>query len=381
MCSRFAVLWLAGLLTLGAQELPLDFENSVKINLPPDAPVRLLSANLGGSHATARGSAMVLDLQQMVLSLQNSSTRHIRGVTLLVLAQEVTPGGRGSVALSSLDVPPGSAFPVRIDLRLLRPAQLNIGPLVQVSLDGVLFQDFSFYGPNRLDSRRAMTAWEMEAQRDRRYFRAVLNTKGREALQASILQSIVRQSERPRLDVQVVRSRSVSSAALGPEHTARFAFLEFPDSPVKPVDGWAQIAGSEARAPRIQVRNLSGRSVRYVEIGWLVKDARGKEFMAASVPGGNPDLYLPPGQTGRLLQDTALRFSRNGGEPVSISGMTGFVSQVEFADGKIWIPNREALENAELLRVLAPSPEEQRLTDLYRKRGLNGLIQELQKFE
>jgi hypothetical protein len=226
-----------------------------------------------------------------------------------------------------------------------------------------------------------MTAWEMEAQRDRRYFRAVLNTKGREALQASILQSIVRQSERPRLDVQVVRSRSVSSAALGPEHTARFAFLEFPDSPVKPVDGWAQIAGSEARAPRIQVRNLSGRSVRYVEIGWLVKDARGKEFMAASVPGGNPDLYLPPGQTGRLLQDTALRFSRNGGEPVSISGMTGFVSQVEFADGKIWIPNREALENAELLRVLAPSPEEQRLTDLYRKRGLNGLIQELQKFE
>ncbi|HWB97971.1 MAG TPA: hypothetical protein VG672_14755, partial [Bryobacteraceae bacterium] len=134
MCSRFAVLWLAGLLTLGAQELPLDFENSVKINLPPDAPVRLLSANLGGSHATARGSAMVLDLQQMVLSLQNSSTRHIRGVTLLVLAQEVTPGGRGSVALSSLDVAPGAAFPVRIDLRLLRPAQLSTGPLVQVSL-------------------------------------------------------------------------------------------------------------------------------------------------------------------------------------------------------------------------------------------------------
>ncbi len=381
MVSRFALLSCLGLLTLRAQELPLDLHDSVKINLPPDSPVTLLSANLGESHATARGSAMVLDLQQMVLSLRNASSNRIRGITLLVLAQEVTPGGRGSVALPSLDVPPGGAFPVRIDLRLLRPAQITSGPLVQVSLDGVLFQDFSFFGPNRLDSRRSLTAWEMEAQRDRRYFRSILAAQGREALRSAVLESLARQSERPRLDVQVVRGRSVTSAALGAEHTARFAFLEFPDSPVKPVEGWAQIAGSEARAPRIQVRNLSGRSVRYVEIGWLVKDREGREFMAASVPAGNPDLYLPPGQTGRVLQDTALKFSRNGGSPVNISGMTGFVSQVEFADGQIWIPDRESLANARLLGVLAPSPEEQRLTDLYRKRGIDSLVQELQKFD
>jgi hypothetical protein len=381
MVSKFAILSLAGLLTLSAQELPLDLRESVKINLPPDSPVALLSADLGESHATARGSAMLVDLQQMVLSLRNTSSNHIRGITLLVLAQEVTPGGKGSVTLASLDVAPGAAFPVRIDLRLLRPAQIAAGPLVQVSLDGVLFQDLSFYGPNRLDSRRAMTAWEMEAQRDRRYFRSVLAAQGREGLRSAILQSLARQSERPRLDVQVIRGRTVSSAALGPEHTARFAFLEFPDAPVQPVDGWAQIAGSEARAPRIQVRNLSGRPVRYVEIGWLVQDQQGREFMAASVPAGNPDLYLPPGQTGRVLQDAALQFSRNSGEPLNISGMTGFVSQVEFADGKVWIPNRESLANARLLGVLAPSPEEQRLTDLYRKKGLGTLAQELQRLQ
>ncbi|HZT29660.1 MAG TPA: hypothetical protein VFA33_07255 [Bryobacteraceae bacterium] len=380
MGSKFAILSVAGLLTLGAQELPLDLQNSVKIDLPSNSPVTLLSANLGGSHATPRGSAMVVDLQQMVLSLRNAGDKHIRGVTLLVTAQEVTPGGRGSVTLASLDVPPGGAFPVHIDLRLLRPAQLTAGPLVQVSLDGVLFGDLSFYGPNRLDSRRAMTAWELEAQRDRRYFKTILSQRGPEGLRSSALESLVRQAERPRLDVQVVRGRSVSAAGVAPEHVAKFAFLEFPDSPVKPVEGWAQLAGSEARSPRIQVENRSGRSVRYVEIGWLVKDSQGREFMAASVPAGDPDLYLPPGRSGRVLQDAALKFSR-GGQPVNIAGMTAFVSQVEFADGQVWIPNRESLAGARLLGVLAPSPEEQRLTDLYRKKGLDALIRELQKFE
>ena len=60
--------------------------------------------------------------------------------------------------------------------------------------------------------------------------------------------------------------------------------------------------------------------------------------------------------------------------------MTGFVSQVEYADGEIWVPNRASLENTQLLRVLAPSPEEQRLTDLYRKKGLQALIEELKKY-
>jgi hypothetical protein len=81
-----------------------------------------------------------------------------------------------------------------------------------------------------------------------------------------------------------------------------------------------------------------------------------------------------------VLQDTSLKFSRAAGDPVPIAGMTGFVSQVEYADGKVWVPNRESLVNARLLGVLAPSPEEQRLTDLYRKKGLNALVEELKKF-
>ncbi len=64
---------------------------------------------------------------------------------------------------------------------------------------------------------------------------------------------------------------------------------------------------------------------------------------------------------------------------MTIQGTTGFVSQVEYADGKIWVPDRTSLESAQLLTVLAPSLEEQRLTDLYRKKGVHALIEDLKR--
>jgi hypothetical protein len=376
--------WLAALGWLGAaalfgQEAALDPQSSVKINLAADSPLALLSANLGESRATARGAALVLDLH-MGLTLRNTSNKHVRGVTLRVVAQEVTVGGKASVAVPSLDVRAGDAFPVRIDLQLMRPTQAANGPLVQVDLDGVLFDDLSFYGPNRLNSQRSLTAWELEAQRDRQYFKSILAAGGPAALQSEVLQSLARQAERPRLDVRLSRGRAVTSAAISPsEHTAQFAFLKFPDSPIEPIEGWAQIVGNEAHAPRIEVKNRSAKPVRYVEIGWIVQDQKGRQYMAASLPASDPGLYLPPGQTGRVLQDTALRFSQNG-EPIKVQSMAGFVSQVEFADGKVWVPNRQNLQNATLLRVLAPSAEEQRLSDIYRKKGINALVDELKKF-
>jgi hypothetical protein len=74
-----------------------------------------------------------------------------------------------------------------------------------------------------------------------------------------------------------------------------------------------------------------------------------------------------------------LNFTSNG-QPVRVQKMTGFVNQVEFADGKVWVPNRQNLGNPLLVKALAPSAEEQRLTDIYHRKGLNGLIEELKKF-
>jgi hypothetical protein len=378
MWNKLAVVIFAGVALLPAQDVPLDPHSSIQINLPPDSPVTLLST-IGDSRATPRGGAMVVDLH-LSLSLRNSGSRIIHGVTLLVTTQEMTPGGKASVAVPSLNVVPGQTFPIRIDLRLLRPLQAGSGPLVKVSLDGVLFDGFDFYGPNRLNSRRSMTVWEMEAERDRRHFQSILNARGPEGLRHEMLDSLARQAERPRIDVRVSRGGPAVTSAAANERMEHFAFLKIPDSPVEAMDGSAEVAGNEARAAQIRVVNRSHEPVRYVEIGWIVKDAAGKEFLAGSVPASEGDRLLSPGQTSRVLQDTALRFSRNAGEPVSIASMTGFVSQVEFVDGHVWVPNRAALQNSGLLRVVAPSPEEQRLVDLYRTKGLDAVVQELRKF-
>jgi hypothetical protein len=360
-----------------AQEHRLD-ANSIQFDLHSDAPIRLESVDSSESRITSRAGAQVIDLH-LSARLRNTGRDYIRGVTLLLLAQESTAGGKMSVATPCMNVAPGEIFPMRIDGRLMRPLQAGNGPLVRVNVDGVLFRNYEFYGPDKLNSRRQMVAWELEADRDRHYFKHALQTRGVAGLQQEMLDSLDRQANRPHLDVQLARGRSTTTSADSPDHQERFAFLEMPDSPVKPQEGWAEIAGNEARAPRIQVQNTSAKFVRYLEIAWLVRDSQGREFLAGSVPASEGELYLPPGRTAHLLQDISLRFSR-GGQPVDIRKMTGFVSEVEYSDGSLWIPKRENLQHENLLRILPPSPEEQRLSDLYRKDGVDALVRELNKF-
>ncbi|HTX37063.1 MAG TPA: hypothetical protein VME43_18670 [Bryobacteraceae bacterium] len=362
-----------------AQETTLS-KNAISVNMPPNSPVTVIRYDSDQSRATAMGAAMRLDLD-MVLLLRNASPSHIRGITLRVISQEAVPGGKGSVTKVSLNVSQGEVFPVDIHMQLVRPTQVASGPLVQVDLDGVLFQDLSFYGADKLNSRRYLTACEMEAQRDRAYYKQVLLRSGKEGLKKAMLESLSRQSELPALNVRVGRPNgpSVTSAALPPEHEARFAFLQFPDSPVEPVAGWAHINGNEARAPQIDVLNTSSKPVRYVEFGWLVSDPSGRQYMAAALPSSESALYLPAGSKATVRQDSSLRFSA-GGQPLNIEKMTGFVSQVEFVDGKVWVPSRQSLDNPLLQKVLAPSAEELRLSHIYLSKGPDALIEELKKF-
>ncbi|MGH9559800.1 MAG: hypothetical protein ACRD30_11220 [Bryobacteraceae bacterium] len=341
-----------------------------KIDLPADSPVTVVSADWGGSNASARGGAFLMDVHG-ALSFRNSSQRRIRAITLAVLAQEVTPGGKGSVSIPSLDVAPGETFPVRIDMPLLRPIGTGSnGPGVEVKLDGVLFDDLSFYGPDKLHSRRTMTVWELEARRDRQYFKKLLEQAGNRGLQKAMLDSLARQADRPQPGVQMVRGRATNADA---GRVVNFAFLEMPGAPVEPVSGLAEIAGNEAYAPRVEVRNRSARPVRHLEIGWVVKDAQGREFLAASLPA---DVDLAPGRAGLVSEDAGVRFPGR----TSIQSMSGFVSSVEFGDGSFWIPSRSLLNDVRLSRVIAPSPEEQRLSQIYLKKGLAGLTEELKKF-
>ncbi len=375
-----------------------DAASSVKIDLPADSPVTLISTSFssgtGQSRVSARGGMLVLDLH-MSLTLRNSGARRVRGVTLLITTQEFTPGGKASVTRPCIDVAGGQNFTLPIDTRLVRPAQQPSGPLVHVQLDGVLFDDLSFYGPNKLNSQREMTFVEVEAQRDRAYYKQVLQAKGEDGLVKEALRNMAKAGERPQLDVALSRTgRTVGSAgaAAGDSSqpdTLHFAFLKMPEAPVLAVQGQVEISGNEARSPWIEVQNLSKKPIRYVEVGWVVKDKEGNDYLVGSVPGSTvsalatsgaaPGSVVAPGQKGRLEPDASLRFSR-GGHPIGILSMTGFVNQVEFADGKVWVPSRADLNSSSLLRTMAPSLEEQRLLDIYTRQGLAALVADLAKY-
>ena len=130
---------------------------------------------------------------------------------------------------------------------------------VQIGLDGVLFDDLSFYGSDKLGSRRTLTLSEFEARRDRKYFKSLVAEGGPERLRREILESMTHSADRPTLDVQMVRGGRATN--FEPEKQVQFAFLRLPDSPVDPMGGMARIAGNEARAPRLEVKNRSDRPI------------------------------------------------------------------------------------------------------------------------
>jgi hypothetical protein len=339
-----------------------------KIDLPKDSPVGLLSADFGNSNVIARGGANQIEVNAS-LSLRNSSQKRIRSMTLMVYAQDGAAGGKGSVAVPTLDAAPGETFSIGIKTLLVRPLASGT-PAVEVKLDGILFDDLSFYGPDTLHSQRTMTVWELEAQRDRKYFKNLLETAGADALGKEMLASLARQGDRSRMGVQMVRGRATNVET---DKEFQFASLDIQESPIELSNGLARVSGNEARAPRFDIRNRSNRTVQHLEIGWLVKGQQGREFQAASVPG---DVKLAPNQSGQMTQDATLRFDR----PLAIESMSAFVASVEFADGTQWVPSRSAINQPRLRQVVEPSPEEQHLSQIYNKKGLQALIAELKKF-
>ena len=168
-------------------------------------------------------------------------------------------------------------------------------------------------------------------------------------------------------------------AAVAPERQAQFALLQFPDAPVRLVEGSALVAGNEARAAHIEVRNLADKPLKYVELGWILTDPNGRDVHGVldafdgrlAAPAARRDRQRKPAEQPEFHgRRTAGAYSED----------DRFRRQVEFADGKIWVPTRQNLDDTVLAKVLAPSAEEERLAALYLRKGVNALAEELRKF-
>jgi len=360
--------------------LPAEPDSSrwLDVEFPRDSPVLTVSFSLAPSTSRVRGASIALDLHASLV-LRNTSTRRLSGLTLRVDAQDLLPAGKGSVMVPSLDVQPGEVFPVRLDLQLTRPfsAAKTEGAMVQVSLDCAIFSDLSTYGPDRLKSRRALLVYELEARRDRRYMASLLKSQQYDQLRQELnfgLQDVLPQQ----LGFELTRDLRAS----GKQLPVSVNTMGFPSAPVQAIGGDAQISGNEIHTPRIELRNVTRKPVRSVDMGWIVRDERGRDFVAGSVPAAMP---LGPVQTAVANERGTLRFSNASGQPVTIGALMTFVSNVEFEDGNLWIPSRtdidEATSDPVLRKALASSPEHQRLTEVFRRKGIRGLAEELKRAE
>jgi hypothetical protein len=380
MRSRSRLLAVYALLT-GCFSLRAQIRNEtqpwIDVEFPRDSPVLAVSTSFGPGSVRPRGASMALDLHASLL-LRNTGMKTISGLTLRVEAQDLTPSGKASVTVPSLSVQPGAVFPVRIDAELLRPFTVGRteGALVQVSLDCALFSDLSAYGPDRLNSRRALMVYELEARRDRHYMANLLQNQNwaqvREELDFG-LQDLHPQQ----LGLELLHDPRANGWR---EQAVNVGAVAFRSAPVQPVGGAARVAGNEVHAPAIEVKNTSQKMVRSIDMGWIVRDDRGREFVAGSMPAA---LQLAPVQTGTMTEQGTLRFSHPTGQPMLIGALMAFVNDVEFADGKLWIPSRtdidEATSDPLLRRALSTSPEQQRLAEIYRRKGITGLQEELRK--
>jgi hypothetical protein len=213
-----------------------------------------------------------------------------------------------------------------------------------------------------------MRIWELEAIRDRRHFKRVLASGGKDALRQEMLASLDRQADRQQMGARVTNAGRAT--VMRSEREIQLAFVDVPRSPVRADSGSVRISDNEVRLPQLNLQNETDRRIRSIELGWLLKDRFGREFVA----GGNPvEVSIGPRQRHSLVQDVRLRFSQSNGQPVAIQEVNAFLNSVEYEDGRFWIPSRNT-------RTFTPSPEEQRLTELYRKRGIEAVVAELEKF-
>jgi len=346
-------------------------------DFPRDSPISAVSFAIENSTARPRGSSIVLDMHASFV-LRNVGSKTLSGLTMRVEAPDLQ-SGKGSVTVPSLTVQPGETFPVQLDMEIVRPVAVGrraTRSLVQLSLDCALFSDLSAYGPDQLHARHSLMVYQLEARREREYLVSLLRNQEWAKLRDELNFGLPDASQRS-LGLEFIRG---PLSGVVREKSFAVSPVTFSGAPVQPIGGGAQVSGNEVRSPYVELRRTSNRAVRSLELGWIVRDDHGRDFVGGSIP---VTLSTEAVQSVKITDSAALRFSNGVGQPMVIDALRAFVSDVEFSDGKLWIPSRldieEATSDPVLRHELASSPEQQRLAKVYRLRGTTGLAEELKR--
>ena len=141
--------------------------------------------------------------------------------------------------------------------------------------------------------------------------------------------------------------------------------------------------GNEVRAPRVEVRNTSQKAVRNVEMGWILRDERGRDFVAGSVAPRSRWTLVQCGRQNDGAGHTALLTLP--GQPVTwmrswpLSVMWSMRTAISGSPSRRDI--LEATSDPILRRALSTSPEQQRLGRYLPTQGHERLEAELSRLK
>ena len=160
-----------------------------------------------------------------------------------------------------------------------------------------------------------MTVWELEARRDRQYFRKVLEiARAGKALRAAMLESINDQADRMQMDARVAQAGRATTSRN--ERQIELAFIRsFDGSPIVADTGMVRIADNEARSPR----TASAKSGRSADSGYRDRlDGEGQQWPRVCVRCGSGGCQSAAAFENHSGSGCHFRFTQPGGNPSAI---------------------------------------------------------------
>ncbi len=370
----------------------IDPRSFVRIRLPADSPLELVAVDYDGSRVTRSEREIHFDLS-LTLALRNRSSKPVDGLAMGLGYgfPGPAPASEGLNAASGIELRPGQTFalPARIrgDIEAppatSRARPVDLPAAAVLSLDAVLFQDGSAYGPDRLGMIAPLRINRAEASRDRRYLESLAASSGPSGVARRLEQwSEVweQQAEISPRTLSGPRAESLRSHAV----PARVEIVNLPAAPLEILSAAASFSEGRFVDPAVEVRNIGPRAISDFQFVWVFRDASGAEFRGRTsgrgweAAGRARMPALGRGERVQVPESLVFEAARRNRETEIVSARV-ILRAVEFADGQVWVPERAVLDSLHLGNFLPPSSETTRLWHAYRQRGPQGLMAELKR--
>ncbi len=366
----------------------LDPAAFVRVSLPANSPLEMVRLEHGQSRVTRGPKILSMDLSLM-LTVRNRAGKAVEGIALVLGYGFGKAQTEGLSAVAGIRVEPGASYAVPARMRAevelpgvgTRGGSGQLPTSARLGLDAVLFADGTTFGPDQMRSLGTMRINQAESARDRRFFQGLLHSGGLPLLIPVLEKIAARQPGLPQFlayaTPRIVGGQSAERARATAQ-LADFRVVRFPGAPIEIVSARARVFDGGLVDPFLEIQNVSGGEITDFQVAWVLKDASGIEFLAATISGAGRSQSGAPVRAGEARAWTDRAVLATGPAP---SGpiLTGrvYLRAVQFASGQVWVPEWPLFEAAGLSRILSNSPETSRLLRVYRDRGSAALTAEL----